>query len=167
MATLFGVNATLALNSTPVVKVPPGQGGGMVRVMFDSFSYGAGGSGLADVINLGVPLPPGAMITEVVVNNNAWGGSGAINLGWAVSAGDADVANATGFFSALAVSSAGTTALSLTGNNAAVGLFKLFSSAPASGTNIVSPSIQVQAVVSTAGAAQVSTLKVAIYFIVY
>lgn len=166
MAQQYGVNAALG-NSNPVVKVPPGQGGGMLRVMYDSFAYPAAGSVLNDVINLGAPLPPGALIVDVVVNNNAWGGSGAINLGWAVNSGDADSANATGFWSALSMVSAATARLTDTANNAAAGLYKLFSSAPALNTQALAPSIQIQAVVSTAGAAQISKLQVAVYFLTY
>lgn len=167
MATLYGVNATSALNSTPVVKVPPGQGGGMIRVMVDSYAYSASGSSLADVINLGAPIMPGALVVDLVVNNNAWGGSGAVNIGWAVSTGDTDTANATGFFSALSMASAATVRLTDTTYNAAAGLYKLFTSAPAAPSNQLAPQIQLQAVVSTAGAAQASTIHVALYFLTY
>jgi hypothetical protein len=135
--------------------------------MFDSYAYGAGGSTTADIINLGNPLPPGALILDVIVNHNAWGGSGAINLGYVVSTGDTDAASATAFFSALSMASAATVRLTDTTYNAATGLYKLFSSAPAAASNQLAPQIQVQAVVSTGGAAQASTLAVAVYYLTY
>lgn len=69
-----------------------------------------------DTILMGAPIPAGSILTNCKIINDALGGSCTVNVGWLAGAelepnagGDVQMAaNATGFFSALPVSSAGT-----------------------------------------------------------
>ena len=68
-----------------------------------------------DTILMGAPIPAGSLLTNCKISNDALGGSCTVNVGWQAGAelepnagGDVQMAaNATGFFSALPVSSAG------------------------------------------------------------
>lgn len=148
MATVLGVNETLRTN-VPSSKIPSGEGYGVKRVMYDSYSY-ATNSTLSDVIKFGF-LPKGARVINAYVKTNDWGSAGKIDLGWAASAeldsaGSAvEAASSTGFFSALSVQSTGGQAVdaklgpAVDGVAAPAGILKSFNAA-----------VQIQAVVNEA-----------------
>ena len=110
-----GVNyANTQANITELIDV--GQWGGKVRRMYDTFVLTADlASG--DKIRMGAPLPEGATLLECLASYDALGGSCTVNIGWEQvseiepTGGDTlQASNATGFFSALPVSSAGSAA---------------------------------------------------------
>lgn len=98
--------------ASPIELIDQGQFGGKMRSMYDIFVLTADlASG--DTILMGAPLPEGSILLECKVSSDALGGSCTVNVGWqAVSeiepaGGDTLMtSNATGFFSALPVSSA-------------------------------------------------------------
>lgn len=59
-----------------------------------------------DTILMGSPLPAGAILWDCIVTSEALGGSCTVNVGWQAGASGVEAADATGFFSALPVSSA-------------------------------------------------------------
>lgn len=138
MATQYGTNATLSLNTVPPAKVPPGEGGGKVRILWDKFAMPSVTPPTNDLIYLfGVLLPPGARLMNFKFIFPAWSGSATADLGW--NANETDAINLTGLWSALDVSSAGTKSLSVDASTAA-GLYKKFNvgaTVPMLGTQLV------------------------------
>ena len=99
---------------TPVELIEQGQQRGTVQVMRDSFKLTAD-LAAGDTIIMGGYIPEGAILVNCIISSDALGGSCTINVGWSVpseqfpTGGGGDTlmtANATGFFSALPVSSA-------------------------------------------------------------
>ena len=105
MAQFYAVNAADNENTVPVVKIPVGEGGGRLRVMFDSWVLPATAPGANDLVDFCAPLPPNARLLDVVLVFPAWANSATFSMGW--KANETDAANATGITSALAVTSAG------------------------------------------------------------
>lgn len=110
MAQQNGTNAA-SFNAVPQVKIPPGEQGGKLRVMYETFVIPSVTPPTNDLVNIGAPLPPGARIIDFKFIYPAWGGSATVDIGWL--ANDIDVANPVGFWSALSVSSAGKQTLSI------------------------------------------------------
>lgn len=122
MATLLGVGATLRA-ANPARPVNPPDGYNRRMVMYDEYTLLAD-LGSADIIQL-MKIPVGARVLGGTLKYGAMGGSCALSLGWAAS-GEAtplEAAVATGFFSGLAVSSAGATSFT---SGTLTGLFKKF-----------------------------------------
>lgn len=122
MATQYGTNAA-NLIAVPQVKITPGDGGGKVRVVYEEFNIPATTPPTNDIVLLGQPLPPGARLIDVRFVFPAWGGSGAIDIGWA--ANETDAADATAVLSNISVTSAGTKSMSID-NAAGNGMGKEF-----------------------------------------
>lgn len=171
MAQYLGAQAT-NLAAVPVVKVPPGQGGGFVRCSFDTY-VSAAALNTNDTILIGMPLPPGSRVIDVHVSTIlGMGGSGAINVGWNVNTSDSDTANTSGWWAALAFASAGVNVglSSVTGNGAAPGLNKLFASAntvPFVPAQIIAPEIQPVITASTGGSTANTDYNLKVFFLVY
>ena len=112
----YGVynSANAGTGQTPAVPLLIEEGfyGGRIMRMYDSFTLTADlASG--DTIQMGGLLPENACLLDCLVTTGALGGSCTINVGWLASAQvtpgtttPVEAANATGFFSALPVSSA-------------------------------------------------------------
>ncbi len=165
MATVKGVNETLRTN-TPSSKIPSGEQAGVLRVMYDTYSY-ATNSVLNDVIQFGF-LPKGARVLNAYVKGNDWGTAGKIDLGWAASAeldstGTVlEAASSTGFLSAKTMQSTGGDGVSCdigpAGDNVAppAGVLKSFAGA-----------VQIQAVVNEASNVGTgATVSVVIFYVV-
>lgn len=104
-----GVGATNVAASIPSL-IEQGQYGGKRRVMYDTFVLTAD-LAAGDTILMGSPLPEGAMLLDCMITSGVLGGSCTIDVGWqkglaADGVTQAEAAVATGFFSALPVSSA-------------------------------------------------------------
>lgn len=110
MATVYkGVNYAKIAGNIPALA-EEGQLGGKLRKMIDSFVLTAD-IGAGDTILVGEPLPEGALLLDCQISSGVLGGACTINVGWQAGyASDgvtvAEAASATGFFSALPVSSA-------------------------------------------------------------
>ena len=116
MAKFSGVNYA-GTQSAPPELIDQGQQGGKIRSMFDIFELTAD-LGVGDQIFMGGPLQEGSVLVDCKVSSDALGGSATVNVGWLSIAeynptgGGGDTlmtSNATGFFSALPVASAGVT----------------------------------------------------------
>ena len=68
MATVYGVNRTLANNPSGANQVAPGLMRGKLRVMTDTYECSATAAGT--VIEMGEELPVGAKIVEVILNTD-------------------------------------------------------------------------------------------------
>ena len=153
MTVFYGVNATSRDVSVPSVKIPRGEVAGRIQVAYDEYTLGSGSLTTSDSLRL-MFIPKGARVHDIRIVAPDCGGSGAINVGWLASADAAEAANATGFFSALTVSSAATIS-NLDEVASAAGAMKQFSSA-----------VQVVIVPSTNCTATSGTIKVAVYYVV-
>ncbi len=107
MATNYGVNATKSLNTLPAALHLIGQSGGNVKSIYDSFTQTAD-LAIGDKIILGAKIPAGARIVDCKLVYGAFGGSGAVSVGWLAGPSAAEAASANGFaVSTLVISSAG------------------------------------------------------------
>ena len=79
MATLYGVNRTLANTPTSDNITDAGLLAGKVRAMVDT--YEASAAAVADVIQMGKALPIGARVIEVILQTDALGGSVTLAVG--------------------------------------------------------------------------------------
>ena len=73
MATFNGVNYAL-INAVPSVKVPPGEVSGDIQIAREEYTSAAALTA-ADVINLGIKLPPGRRVLRVIAIVPANGGT--------------------------------------------------------------------------------------------
>src|SRR5687767_9212043 len=96
MATIKGVNRTY-LTSTPPSKVPAGEAGGRVRVIYDTYEITADVAS-GDVLEMGSLIPQGARVLDVVLGADDLDASGGtLDVGWAAGASGAEVADPDGF----------------------------------------------------------------------
>ena len=87
MATKYGVNRTLANTGTGQNIIDPGKCLGRLRVMTDTYiSDGITDLLAGDIIQMGVPLPIGAQVLDVVLINETSGGDVHVSVGDAESA---------------------------------------------------------------------------------
>lgn len=123
--TFYGVNATLRDNQNPARPINPPDGYARRMVIYDEYVLTAD-LAAADKIEL-MEIPSGARVLGGTLKYGAMGGSCTVNVGWEASAEATplEAAVATGFFSALAVSSAGASAFTA---GTLTGLFKKFTS---------------------------------------
>ncbi len=126
MATNYGVNATKSYNSTIPTLQLIGQAGGNVKSIYDSFTQTAD-LAIGDIIKMGAKIPAGARIIDLRLVFGAFGGSGAVSVGWLAGAAAVEAAQANGFAtSTLVISSAGVYSM-FTTQPTSVGLNKVFS----------------------------------------
>ena len=107
MATLRGDNNQL-LNNNPVDKIDVTEQHGRMRIMKDSITLSAE-LAAADVIEMGAPLPKGAMVVEAVLQSpqlGTVGGAGELDVGWLAGEEGDEAADADGLFAAVEVGSA-------------------------------------------------------------
>ena len=74
MATLKGANKTIIDAITPATVLAPGNVGGNVRCMVDTYT-GLGTESAADVIEMGADLPVGAIILGMTLRVDTCGGT--------------------------------------------------------------------------------------------
>lgn len=91
-STVNGVNAAKR-EAEPDQKVDVAEGGGLLRVAYDSYTFDA-----ADELGVGgklrmMKLPAGARIIDAEINAPASGATGIAVVGWEASADGAEVAN--------------------------------------------------------------------------
>lgn len=98
MATVYGVNATLALTADPVSRIAKGKSGSLVYV--ESDSYECSSTAATTVIYMGSTLPKGAVIQFLQLTFDDLGTSVTIDVGTAYNddefASAIDVATAAG-----------------------------------------------------------------------
>ncbi len=136
MATFYGANATLSLNQVPTGKVPAGESGGRVRLLFDTYTIAADFATL-DIIKMGDKVPAGARVVDAwLAYDDLDTSGGTLDFGWAASADAVVAADATGFISAADATNADV--IKMTDNGAkATGQGKSFASA-------VQPQVRIQ-----------------------
>ena len=82
MATKYGANRTLANTGTGQNIIEPGKCLGRLRVMTDTYIADGVADLLAgDTIEMGVPLPIGAQVLDVVLINEIIGGDVTVRVG--------------------------------------------------------------------------------------
>jgi len=99
MATIRGLNNARA-NADPTVKVDATEDHGRIRVKKDEITF-SGEVSSGDVLEMGVLLPQGAMIIEVVLQSEQLGssdGNGAADIGWLAGESGSEVADPDGIF---------------------------------------------------------------------
>lgn len=148
MATLSGVNYGYAA-AVPPTPIPVGQYNGMIRTFYDEITPAAA-LGLNDIIKFGPLFPANARIIGGWVKFEAQGGSCNLKIGNAVSSDAAEAADDDCLFDQ-DVSSAGITLLS------AENLAKF-------GLTFASP-VQLQGLVSVAGATAAKKIQVCIHYV--
>ena len=97
MATVYGVNWTKYLTPVSDNITEPGELGGKVRVMTDTYEAAAVAAG--STIYMGKPLPVGARILNIKLAFDALGGGTTLSVG--------DASSAARYLSAAASTSAG------------------------------------------------------------
>jgi len=129
MATLLGVNATKLRSDDPSDHAGVGEQGANLRLIYDTFELSADLVGGTDTIRMGGLLPKGARVIDVhIFFDDLDASGGTLDIGWEISAVSGEAADANGFLSAVAVTSAG--AQSMLGDQPTVaGVFKKFTEA--------------------------------------
>jgi len=78
-ATVLGVNRTKMDNAIGSNIVEPGMDGSNIKIQYDTYELSA--LDIDDVIKLGNKLPKGARIIQIIVHNDALGGSTTMDIG--------------------------------------------------------------------------------------
>lgn len=125
MATFKGVNKTY-IDTVPSVKVPPGEQGGKVRVIYDEFTVTEDMSG--DIIQMGGLIPKNARIIQVTLYSTDLGTVTA-DVGWDASADGVEGGDQDGFFDGVDVGAAEDTFLMTEVLGSRPGIFKKFAAA--------------------------------------
>lgn len=154
MASFYGVNATKQLVNNPPTPAGLGEAGGRVRTIYDKYTFTAV-IATTDALYMGVIIPKGARVLDVMVKCADLGTTGAFNIGWSASADGVEAAAATGFFSALDVNTAADIVLASQASAAPSGIFKKFA-AP----------VQVVIVPSTITTATSGDVEIAVTYVI-
>lgn len=157
MAALYGVNATKFSQTNPAAFIQPGDQGGKVKCIYDTYELTAD-LAVNDTIDMGAPIPKGARVVDV---HMVWDAltAGNLDVGYAASAevdaaGTAlEAAVADAFIDGEAVTNAGSTSMQ-TDHSAEAGMYKEFAAA-----------VQAQVKVETDTEATSGTIHLAIYYI--
>lgn len=149
MATFKGVNRTY-LDAVPQVMIPPGEHGGVMRVIYDEYVPVEDLSG--DTVNMGGLIPKGARIHQVALYSTDLGTVTA-DVGWAASADGVEAGDADGFFDGVDVGAAEDTFLMTEVLGSRPGIFKKFAAA-----------CQATMLLNTTTDASGDSIKLAIYY---
>lgn len=151
MATLNGVNSTKRDVNVPSEKIQPGDEGGRLRVMYDSFTS-TGAIALNDVIRM-MKLPKGARVHNVVLDHDDLGTVGTCTVGWEASSDGAESADPNGFLDTVNLNSAANT-VEMIDEASVPGMMKEFSAE-------VQVSITITQATDAAG-----TLQLAVWYVI-
>lgn len=104
MATYYANNATLISNTNPPAKAGVGEQGGVVRLIYDKYSYTADLG--TDTILFGGLIPKGARVIDFMVKFADLGSAGIADFGWAASADAVEAGDQDGFAAAVDMNNA-------------------------------------------------------------
>ncbi len=154
MATVYGVNATKSLNSTIPTLQLVGQNGGVVKSMYDIYTFLAEATS-GDILKMGSKLPEGARVVDCRLIFGALANSSAFDVGWAAGASAVEVGDADGFGATVSTTSAGV-----------YSMFTSQSTRPGQG-KVFTESAQLQlACTTTTTTATAKTISVEIFYVI-
>lgn len=149
MANFYGLNATNVLQTNPPAQCGIGEVNGRVRMLYDKYTFTAAIT-TSDALYMGAKIPKGARILNCIIKSADLGTTGDINVGWAASSDGVEAADADGFFAALDVNAAATSADLINSSfRNIVGLMKKFTAevqvviVPSENTTATSGSIEI------------------------
>lgn len=125
MSTLYGVNNTLITQNNPKEKIPHGEHGGRVRVLYDKY-VPAGAIAINSTVDMGGPIPKGARVIEAIAKFSDLGTVGSFKFGYKVSADGVEVADDDSFMGQVDCHTAADVILASQQQAAPAGIFKQF-----------------------------------------
>ncbi len=99
--TRYGTNATSILVTNPPAAIPSSDGGGRVRLIYDSYTFAADMAD-EDIILMGPKIPAGARVIDVMMKFTDLGANtGRLDVGWQASSDAVEAADLDGFMVAV------------------------------------------------------------------